>query len=79
MLDRRTSTVALRRLRAVLCLRGETILGLARRLSVSDAHLRAVMLGERCASARLREALVAELGRRAWAFVRGSVNVLSAG
>ncbi|HEX2573697.1 MAG TPA: hypothetical protein VH877_29370 [Polyangia bacterium] len=76
--DRSASPVAVRRLRAVLALRDQSIIGLARRLAVSDCHLRAVVLGARQPSSRLRDALVAELGEGPWAFVCGAVDVLSA-
>jgi hypothetical protein len=77
-LDRSTSPVALQRLRAVLTLRDQSVVALARRLSVSDCHLRAVMLGQRRPSSRLYAALVTELGPHAWAFVSGAANVLLA-
>ena len=59
-----------------MTLRDQSVVALARRLSVSDCHLRAVMLGERRPSTRLYVALVRELGPRAWAFVSGAADVL---
>jgi len=67
------------RLAAVLAARGLTRSTFAARCSVSDPHLRCVILGERRPSERLADRIKAELGADAWAFVRGESDTLTLG
>jgi transcriptional regulator with XRE-family HTH domain len=77
MTNRRPSPATLRRLSAVLALRGTTVSQLATKLGISDSHLRAVVIGERRGSERLLTALQDDLGSADWQFVRGLVDVVS--
>lgn len=67
---------ALFRLRAVLCLRRDSMGAISRRLGVTPQHLRYVLIANRKPSRALLEKLVAEIGVAAWAFVFGRTNVL---
>jgi transcriptional regulator with XRE-family HTH domain len=77
MTNRQPSPATLRRLSAVLALRGITVSKFAGALGVSDSHLRAVVIGERHGSERLLCALQDALGARDWQFVRGAIDSLS--
>jgi len=77
MHDGRSTPAVLRRLTAVLALRGLSVRVFAARLGVSDGHLRGVLLGERNASERLMAALIEALGQADWLFIRGQVNTLT--
>ncbi len=67
----------LKRFYATLALKGLHLAEMARRCGVSNAHLRAVILGERRPSERLALTLQAEVGQQGWAFVSGQVDVLA--
>ncbi len=77
MANRTRRTARLKRLRAILALRGETFSHVARRLGVSPSHLRFVVLQKRTPSQRLRSELQAELRGDEWSFVCGETDVLS--
>jgi transcriptional regulator with XRE-family HTH domain len=68
---------SLRRLRAVLALRGTTVAPTASKLGVTPSHFRVVLLGEREGSIALQSRLEAALTADEWAFVTGRVDVLT--
>lgn len=76
MRGRTVSSETLQRFYAVLALRGLTLAAMARRCQVSNAHLRAVIMGERKPSDRLAATVQADLGPQAWAFIQGQCDVL---
>ena len=77
MIDGKASPAILRRLTAVLALHGLSVRAFATGIGISDAHLRAVLLGERKPSERVAQAIREHLGAAGWQFVRGQVDVLA--
>lgn len=71
-------SVRLRRLAAVLALRGCTITQFAEQLDVSATHLRAVIVGDRQSSKHLGDAIRNVLGEH-WRFVIGVIDTLVVG
>ena len=76
MSNRAIRTDCLRRLRALLVLRDQSLADLAKRLVVSHAHLRLVILQARRPSEDLRGRLHDELTAEEWQFVYGESDAL---
>lgn len=76
MADHATSLASLRRLRAVLALRGTTLSSLAKKIGCTPSHLRVVVLGRRAVSPALRTKLEREIRPDEWRFARGEADVL---
>lgn len=76
MTDNPKPLASLRRLRAVLALRGTTVAAVAKAIGVTPSHLRVVLLGRREASASLRSRLIGELRSEEWDFAIGNALVL---
>lgn len=76
MTDSTTPLASLRRLRAVLALRGTTLSNLAHKIGCTPSHLRVVVLGRREVSPALRTKLERELRPDEWRFARGEADVL---
>jgi len=76
MTDSTTPLASLRRLRAVLALRGTTLSSLAKKIGCTPSHLRVVVLGRRDASPALRTKLERALRPDEWNFARGETDVL---
>jgi transcriptional regulator with XRE-family HTH domain len=77
MSNRTNGPDSMRRFDAVLALRGISVREFARRCQRSNAHVRAVLLGDREPSEELREAMRAALTPAEWAFVSGESNTLA--
>jgi len=76
MADHATPLASLRRLRAVLALRGTTLSSLAKNIGCTPSHLRVVVLGRREVSPALRTKLERELRPDERRFARGEADVL---
>ncbi|HET9623469.1 MAG TPA: helix-turn-helix transcriptional regulator [Kofleriaceae bacterium] len=76
MADYATPLASLRRLRAVLALRGTTLSSLAKKIGCTPSHLRVVVLGRRAVSPALRTKLEREVRPDEWRFALGEADVL---
>lgn len=76
MTDSTAPLASLRRLRAVLALRGTTLSSLAKKIGCTPSHLRVVVLGRREVSPALRTKLEREIRPDEWNFARGETDVL---
>ena len=76
MADHATPLASLRRLRAVLAVRGTTLSSLAKKIGCTPSHLRVVVLGRREVSLALLTKLERELRPSEWRFARGEADVL---
>ena len=76
MTDDKKPLASLRRLRAVLALRATTLADVAKKTGCTPSHLRAVVLGHRLPSMKLRLKLERELRPDEWLFARGETDVL---
>lgn len=74
---KRFKVQSMRRLTAVLALRGHSVRSFARLCGRSIGHVRFVLLGERVPGEELRDILRDALTAEEWRFVRSETNTLT--